>query len=178
MSRWEDFRGRPRHGRGQRDDRKDDRGGMQADPAKVKGDVIHYLEARFGMPPSLVEGYSLYLGPKNRVYLGPSAVPPGLKIVSPGLLIARADSGIKPSTNLFQLFGAHVTRNILILSKGQAVAFVRGEDLSLKGKENETVSDGYVLARYIDYNLGCGLLKNGMLKNTVPKAKRLELKLM
>jgi NOL1/NOP2/fmu family ribosome biogenesis protein len=147
----------------------------------VKGDVLRYLQERFGLDPALFEGHSFYLAPKGRVYLGPSQVPPSLRIVSPGILIARADSGIKPSTNLFQLFGRHATRNVLSVDKEQAKAFANGADLVIP-ETAETgagvTTDGYVLVRYSDYNLGCALLKKGALKNMVPKAKRLELKLI
>jgi NOL1/NOP2/fmu family ribosome biogenesis protein len=146
--------------------------------SEVKESVIRYLEERFGLSPKIFDGYSLYLGPKCRVYLGPSAVPPSLRIVSPGLLIARADSGIKPSTNLFQLFGKHVIRNTISLPKEKVRDFVLGSDMIISKELLGDVSDGYVLIRYLDYELGCAMLKAGVLKNQVPKAKRLALKLI
>jgi NOL1/NOP2/fmu family ribosome biogenesis protein len=141
----------------------------------VKNNTLRYLEERFGLQGALFDGYSLYLGPKCRVYLGPAKVPPGLRIASPGLLISRADGGIKPSTNLFQLLGNNVNKNIVSLSQANTKLFVQGSDLVVSETERGTASDGYVLVRYLDYNLGCALLKSNTLKNMVPKAKRLVL---
>ncbi len=144
-------------------------------PAEVKQMTISYLGGRFGIPGSVFDNHSLYLGPKGRLYLGPSQVPPSLKIVSPGLLVARAEGGIKPSTNLFQLFGNLVSKNYVELCEGSVKKFVKGEDLLISQKERGSATDGYVLVRFRDYNLGCALLKGGTLKNQVPKAKRLGL---
>jgi NOL1/NOP2/fmu family ribosome biogenesis protein len=144
-------------------------------PSEVKESTLHYLEERFGIPRSIFEGYSLYLGPKCRVYLGPAQVPPSLRIVSPGLLVARADSGIKPSTNLFQLFGREVSKNIVNLERASVPKFVKGDDLLISTEERKDATDGYVLVRYQGYDLGCALLKGPTLKNQVPKAKRLGL---
>jgi|GEM_PF-741452 len=147
----------------------------QMDASEVKENTLKYFEERFGFPRAIFDGYSIYMGPKGRLYLGPAKVPPNLRIVSPGLLIARADSGIKPSTNLFQLFGNLVDRNIISLSKEQTEKFVMGTDMILSKTDLGDASDGYVLVRYLDYNLGCALLKGTTLKNMVPKAKRLAL---
>lgn len=147
----------------------------QMNASEVKENTLKYFEERFGLPRTIFDGYSIYLGPKGRLYLGPAKVPPNLRIVSPGLLIARADSGIKPSTNLFQLFGRQVERNIIPLSKEQTKKFVMGTDMILEKSDVGDVSDGYVLVRYLGYNLGCALLKGTTLKNMVPKAKRLGL---
>jgi NOL1/NOP2/fmu family ribosome biogenesis protein len=144
-------------------------------PKEVKAQVLSYLQERFCMPKSLFDNHSLYLGPKGRLYLGPAQIPPSLKIVSPGLLIARADGGIKPSTNLFQLFGGHVTKNIVELGQDSVKKFVKGDDLLISGTERKDATDGYVLVRFNGYSLGCALLKGAALKNQVPKAKRLGL---
>ncbi len=147
----------------------------QMNASDVKENTLKYFEERFGLPRTIFDGYSIYLGPKGRLYLGPAKVPPNLRIVSPGLLIARADSAIKPSTNLFQLFGKQVEKNIISLTKEQTKKFVMGTDMILSKTEIDGISDGYVLVRYLDYNLGCALLKGTTLKNMVPKAKRLAL---
>ena len=165
--------------RGRREDTRPERRGpnkeTQMNASEVKENTLKYFEERFGLPRTIFDTYSIYLGPKGRLYLGPAKVPPNLRIVSPGLLIARADSAIKPSTNLFQLFGKQVDKNILSISKEQTVKFVQGTDMILSKSDLGDVSDGYVLVRYLDYDLGCALLKGTTLKNMVPKAKRLTL---
>ena len=126
-------------------------------PERLREDVLRYLEERFGMPSSLFMDYGLYLGPRGRVFLGPKSVPVSAKIVTIGLLVARADSTVKPTTNLLQAFGAHVLRNSVDLTEGQARSFIKGEDLLLA--EAGSATDGYILARYLGYPLGCGLLR-------------------
>jgi NOL1/NOP2/fmu family ribosome biogenesis protein len=69
------------------------------------------------------------------------------------------------------MFGKHAKKNFIELSKEDAVRFIRGEDMDTKP---EGVEDGYVILKYEGVPLGCGLLKEGHIKNMVPKAKRLE----
>lgn len=136
--------------------------------------LYDYLEARFGIPKNSFEGYCLYLGSKNKIYLGPKSAPDKLKIICIGISIARMDGGIKPTTNLFQVFGNLVTANFVELGLEQAMEYVKGGDLTIL-EQKPSVSDGYVLLRYQSNNLGCGLLKNGIVKNMLPKARRMKL---
>ncbi len=129
--------------------------------------VLKYFEERFGIPESLFDEFGIYAGPKGRVYLGPKKLPGKPDIVSPGLLIARAESAVKPTTNFLQLFGKHATKNIISLSKEQAVSYAKGEDLRISSE-----NDGYIIAEYSGNFLGCGMLKSGILINQIPKAKR------
>jgi NOL1/NOP2/fmu family ribosome biogenesis protein len=142
-------------------------------PEQIQKDTLDYLEKRFGLGPENFKDHRLYLASRERVYLGPKFVPDDRKIVTLGILIARASSSIKPTTNLFQLFGGKITKNIIILDKAQTVAFAKGDDLPITDPQGAT--DGYVLLKYGSTPLGCGLLKAGNLKNMLPKAKRLEI---
>jgi len=146
------------------------------DPAQVKENVLKYLEDRFGLARSLFDIYGLYLAPKGKVYLGPKSAPANIRIVTIGLHIARAEGAIKPTTNLFQVFGDRITKNVVQLEKDQVKDFVRGNDILLHDVTGQ--SDGYVHVRYLDYDLGCAHLKGKNLKNMVPKAKRIELKMI
>ena len=144
------------------------------DVVGVRDNVLDYLEARFGLPRSLFEEYSFYMTTKERIYLGPKSVPNNVRIVTIGLMVARATGVIKPTTNLLQVFGRHVAKNIVTLDKVQALSFLKGEDVRLS--EPADASEGYVLVKYLDYPLGCALLKANALKNQLPKAKRLDVK--
>jgi len=102
-----------------------------------------------------------------------------------GMQIARIGNSIKPSTNLLQLFGRHATRNVLSVTKEQAVAYAKGDDIKLSTQKESLksalpasfqVSDGYVLLKYLDFPLGCGLLKGSQIKNVLPKARRMNVK--
>lgn len=141
-------------------------------PDKIQSEVLGYLERRFGLAPENFKEHRFYLASRERLYLGPKRVPDDRRIATLGILVARASSSIKPTTNLFQLFGDRITRNFLALDAKQAAAFARGEDLQIGDTGGAT--DGYVLLRYLDIPLGCGLLRGKGVKNMLPKAKRLE----
>lgn len=142
-------------------------------PKDARRLVLGYLEERFGLEAALFDGFGLYLASKGRVYLGPSSIPGNLKIITLGILIARLSGTVKPSTNLLQAFGRHVKRNAVRLSRGQAIEYAKGADVRVDGGE---ATDGYVLLTYEGVPLGCGQLTGGVVKNLLPKAKRLSLK--
>ncbi len=145
-------------------------------PLREQRMILEYLEERFGFDPQIFSGYAFYAGAKGRVYLGPSALPLAGKAISSGILIARTDPGkVKPTTNLLQLFGHHVKKNFIDLDRAKAASFVNGEDIEMR---ESAADDGYVLLRYAAMPLGCGLLKNSMVKNMIPKAKRVAVKFL
>lgn len=148
-----------------------------ADPVKLQKEVLEYLDSRFGLNKILFENFGLYLGTKGKIYLGPRHLVDKLKIVTLGIMIARADNGIKPTTNLFQIFGNYVTKNYVGLNREQTITYVKGEDMNLGADVSlDNASDGYVLLKYNKIPLGCGFLKGKALRNMMPKAKRLGLK--
>lgn len=132
--------------------------------------IMEYLEERFGIGKENFSDFNIYLGKKEKCYLGPKNVIEKPEIISPGMLMARS---LKPTTNLLQMFGHKATKNLITLSKEQAVSYVKGEDLRIG---NPGADDGYVIVKYGDYVLGCGFLKGELLSNNIPKAKRLEVK--
>ncbi len=133
--------------------------------------VLDYLEERFGIPRETYDDYGIYQGQKGRVYLGPKNLIQKPEVSSVGMLMARIDKSIKPTTNFLQLFGDRAERNIIGLSKEQAIAYIKGEDLKA-----EKGSDGYVILKYGSSVLGCGFLKGGSVLNMLPKAKRQNVK--
>jgi NOL1/NOP2/fmu family ribosome biogenesis protein len=143
-------------------------------PDQIKTEVLRYLELRFGLSPDEFENHRLYLASRERVYIGPRSVMDDRKLVTVGILIARASSSIKPTTNLLQLFGARIKKSVITLDREQAIAFAKGNDIPITDPQDAT--DGYVLLKYQDISMGCGLLKAGNLKNMLPKAKRLDVK--
>jgi len=140
------------------------------------GEIMDYLNTRFGLEPELFSEYTFYLGSKGRVFLGPRASMNNLRIATVGLLVARVNGAIKPTTNLLQIFGNQVKSNVVTLEKKNALAFIKGSDVVPSTEEIGLATDGYVLLRYLHFSLGCGLLRDGKIKNMLPKAKRLEVK--
>ena len=91
--------------------------------------------------------------------------------VATGLLIARIETAIKPSTNFFHMFGNLVKENTIEVDKEQAKEYIEGSDLEIESD----LSPGYVLVKYKDYPLGCAHYKNKILKNHLPKSKQTKL---
>ncbi len=133
--------------------------------------VLEYFRERFGIPEETFDEYGVYLGQKGRVYLGPKNLIQKPDISSIGMLMARVDKSVKPTTNFLQLFGGRADRNAIDLSKERAIAYIRGDDL-----EADEGSDGYVILRYNGSVLGCGFLKGKAIQNMLPKAKRQNVK--
>ena len=149
---------------------------MSVCPAKEKEEVIAYFKDRFGIEDSAFAGYSFYDGGKGRIYLGPLQIPARPPAVCAGLTIARMDEAVKPTTNILQLWGDRIKKNFVSVGKEKALKFMNGEDITVSGNEVEHATDGYVVIRYLDFSLGCGLLKVGKIKNMLPKVKRLVVK--
>lgn len=145
-------------------------------PEALQRLVLTYLEERFGLAPALFEDFGFYLASKGRVYLGPKNFIGVSGIVTVGILVARVSKTVKPSTNLLQAFGHYVTRNFVELDREQTTAYAKGKDIMLSERQICSVSDGYVLLRYKNFPLGCGLCKGNLVRNMLPKAKRLMLK--
>jgi hypothetical protein len=146
------------------------------DPAKTQKQVLGYLRERFGLTEAELGGFGLYMASKGRIYLGPRRTIDRPPAVSLGLLVARVSGTVKPSTNLLQSFGRHISRNLIILTREQAMSFARGSDLEVGEDALGGATDGYVLLKYGDAPLGCGLLRGRSVRNMLPKAKRLELR--
>ncbi len=147
-----------------------------AAPGERVGRVTEYLYHRFGLAHEIFRPYEFLAGSNGRILLASSSVLRHLDVDTCGLLIARIHRTVKPTTNLFQIFGTHVTRNTITLPKDLIPAFCRGDDIDLHGAEITTATRGYVMVIYKNLPLGCGLLKDNIIYNQVPKPNRLELR--
>ena len=138
-------------------------------------EVLEYMEERFGIRRERFRDFRLYLGSKGRIFLGPKNVPPKVNPVTIGILAFRTGNSIKPTSNLIQIFGDSIDRNAVELSREEAIAYIRGEDL---GQKPSDATDGYVVLRYRSMTLGIGMLKEGRIRNMLPKARRQETRLI
>ena len=147
----------------------------------MKDAILKYFEDRFGIKVS--PGFKLYTDQKGRVFLGPHL---SFEPVSVGMQIATIEGAdrIRPSTSFLQLFGKHATKNYISLTKEQTQAYAKGDDLSLNQEQASHARDGYVLLKYLEYPLGCGLLKTEKegskgrilsIRNVLPKARRMRM---
>ena len=149
---------------------------IQKESSKKKRMILEYFEGHFGIKPGILNSFGFYAGLKGRIFLGPKKAIDRPSIVSLGILIARINGSIKPSTNLFHMFGTHVKKNFVSLTKKHAVQYIHGDDLELSAAEINEAEEGYILVKYLNFPLGCGLLKENRIKNMLPKAKRLDVK--
>jgi NOL1/NOP2/fmu family ribosome biogenesis protein len=140
--------------------------------------VLNYFEYRFGIPRQLFEDFSFYSASKGRVYIGPKNLIEKPKPVTGGILVARISRHIKPTTNFFQFFGKNATKNMIELNKEHTISLIQGENLDLNYNEVQDASNGYVLITYLDFPIGCGLLKDNHLRNMIPRPKLLDLEFL
>ncbi len=150
--------------------------------------IFSYLEERFGLDGNLFRDYEFLEGVKGRVFMTTkeaSKISNGVKAVIVGLLFCRISEGwkttesfsshlVKLSGNITQLFGNKATKNIVRITEQDAKRFIEGIDLDIS---DTNATDGYVIVKYKDYPLGIGLLKTGVIKNMIPKAKRTKIEL-
>ncbi len=92
--------------------------------------------------------------------------PKGLRINNSGMYFAKKErEGLRLSVEGAQLLTAH--KNIIPVNKAQAELWMKGEDIIMQGNL------GFVLLKQDKDILGCGMLKNDLLRNMVPKERRL-----
>ncbi len=142
----------------------------------TREDVLNYLLDRFGIEKATLGNFSMFSTEKGKIFLGPKHILCSEFAVSIGLLCFRSDYAIKPTTNLLQIIGKNAKRNLVDLTKEQTQNYLCGNDLVLSLSQLSNCTDGYILLKYDGFSLGCGLLKKDQLKNTLPKAKRLDIK--
>ena len=143
---------------------------------QLQEQVLTYLQKRFGIEPSVFDGFVFYEGTNGRVYLGPPAVSDLSLAKSIGILIARVQKGIKPTSHLFQVFGRSVSRNFIVLTRQQAVAYMKGNQVMLLSEQFDQAQPGWVMLSFRGEPLGCGLLKDKSVQSVLPKGDRLAVK--
>ena len=128
--------------------------------------ILEYCMERFGINNKTFVNYNWYIGSKNRVYIGPEELE-RIKPESIGISVFRLNKTPKPTTNFLQLFGRHVTKNIIELSSKETIEYCAGENLS----PNLNMETGFVIVKHRDRILGCGHWNGSMLKNQIPKSR-------
>ena len=128
--------------------------------------ILEYCTERFGINNKMFKNYNWYIGSKNRVYIGPEELE-RIKPESIGISVFRLNKTPKPTTNFLQLFGRHVTKNIVELSSKETIEYCAGKNL------NPTLNTkpGFVIVKHRDRILGCGHWNGTLLKNQIPKSR-------
>lgn len=110
---------------------------------------------------------------RGRIYLASEALADldteGLRISSVGVYIAteHRDGSLRLSIEGSQLLGPHARRNVIEVDKEQLTQWLQGEDLEIAAES------GFVIIRCDEDYAGCGMSKEGRIRNHVPKQRRI-----
>ncbi|MBI4896012.1 MAG: hypothetical protein HY832_00480 [Candidatus Aenigmarchaeota archaeon] len=143
---------------------------------KDERSFIAYLEERFDVGHDIFHAYRIYAGPKGYLCIGPRIITESLRYRFLGVPIARMGKTIKPIQSFFTIFGNHVQKNSIALTKDQTLMYIQGNTQHLTAEQCLTVTSGAVMLTFQDMILGGGILQGNELKSLVPKAKRLDVK--
>ncbi|MDP3728664.1 MAG: hypothetical protein Q8R18_04390 [bacterium] len=90
----------------------------------------------------------------------------GMRINNSGMYFAKKErEGLRLSIEGAQLLD--IRKNIIPVNKAQAELWMKGGDIPFEG------NSGFVILQHENDILGCGMLKNDLLRNMVPKERRL-----
>ena len=129
--------------------------------------LLNLLKKEYDIEQNIFKNYELY-EKNNKIYLGPKNIIE--KAISCGIPIYNLKSK-KPSTTFFQSFGMFIKKNIIDLNKEQTIYYIDGKDILIVQNEKK-----YVLVKYKEFSIGCGLIKDNILKNQIPKNKQIKFK--
>ncbi len=140
----------------------------------MRSKIIKEMNQRFGIDKKYFKEFS-FIKRSNKIWIVSKDVLEKnltkLKIETVGILFGRyfkKQAKFKPTTNALQIFGKHATKNIVSLSKNEGKRYINGYDI----EKELNIENGYVIVKYKRSVLGCGLYKDGFLKNQIPKSKR------
>lgn len=135
--------------------------------------ILRYFKERFGISKKIFSDYSI-IAKKEKVWIVSKDVLEknleGLRIETIGLLLGRyfkRQNRLKPTTNALQIFGKYATKNVVELNEEEKEKYVRGYNL----KKDLELENGYIILKFDSDILGCGLYKDGEIKNQIPKSK-------
>jgi NOL1/NOP2/fmu family ribosome biogenesis protein len=148
-------------------------------PEHIRQRVVGYLRERFALDPSPWEPWQFYRASRGRVHLGPILTIDTPRPDVAGCLIARVERTVKPSTALFQLFGRHVQREIIDLDRHETQRYFTGESITIHPARIADCRPGFVMLRYEQLPLACGLLRErGLIENQLPRSSWCQIDLL
>jgi NOL1/NOP2/fmu family ribosome biogenesis protein len=137
--------------------------------------ILKYLRDRFEIPKKIFSDYSFIIKGEKIWIVARDVLEKdleGLKIESIGLLFGRyfeRQKRFKPTTNALQIFGKYATKNVVELNEKEKNQYIRGYDL----EKELNLEEGYVIIKFKNDMLGCGLYREGKIKNQIPKARKI-----
>jgi NOL1/NOP2/fmu family ribosome biogenesis protein len=140
--------------------------------------VVGFWEDRYGVDPSVWDGYTFWEKGAGKVWAFAGDVPSPIRVEAMGMTFLRTGGEHwKPTTDAVQRFGRHATADdtVVDLPRERAARFLAGEDQELDWDGDW----GYLVVRH-EYGgrpepIGVGLFLHGELRSQVPKGRRREL---
>lgn len=150
-----------------------DQGSVESQPQRVEDPCyLQWFSERFGLDPDVFSSFQLWKKGKDKIWLADSSCQPISEVEIETLGIPLMRTSYKPTTCALQRLGFYITGNVISLEDFRAVQrFFLGESQPI----NTSLESGFVHVRYDNYELGCGLYKNGMLYSQIPKGLRLRI---
>ncbi|WP_058366714.1 DUF7122 family protein [Haloparvum sedimenti] len=143
----------------------------------TREEVVDWWAERFGVNPSLFDGYSFWEKGAGKIWIYNGDAPDGVRIEAIGMTFLRTrQEHWKPTTRAVSRFGSHATRNLVVLDDEEARRFAAGEDQEVERWDGDW---GYLIAAHEIAGetepIGVGLYLHGELRSRVPKGSREEL---
>ncbi|MBI2133550.1 hypothetical protein HYU11_02610 [Candidatus Woesearchaeota archaeon] len=138
--------------------------------SKQVKDIMRILHDRWGFEGRL--DYAFLINNKDRIFLVSRDVGrldfSKLRVNSMGLYFGEfKDENLRLTIEGSQIIGPGASMNVVEISRKELFAWLRGEDLL-----RECDSSGFVIIRSGSDFVGCGRYSNGVIKNFVPKTRR------
>jgi len=140
-------------------------------------EVLDWWDERFGIAPSVFEGYSFWEKGAVKVWIfnGEATDPSEVEAIGMTFLRTRQEHW-KPTSRAVTRFGSLATTNVIELDPEQAVTFIAGEDQDLPEWDGDW---GYLIATHEiaggEAPIGVGLYLYDELRSVVPKGSRADL---
>lgn len=133
--------------------------------------ALNFLERRFGIRREVFEDYAL-IEEKDVWITSKEASEFEMKFWRrKGIRLVRIfKKGFKFTTSGMQMFGKYAIKNVVTISEDELKRFLKGENVKIIVNN---VEEGQVIVKFGDDVIGSAIYKDGMLKNQLPKGRRL-----
>jgi NOL1/NOP2/fmu family ribosome biogenesis protein len=133
-----------------------------------RDEILSYYRERFGIPDKVFTGFS-FLKEGKMIWVvsdskGLEEILDRLKIMSAGVPLLRLLERWKPTTVGLQVFGGLATKNVVSLEDETLDLFLKDGAVH----KNFPVEYGYVIVKWKNGVLGCGLYGKEGLKSQIP----------
>ncbi len=134
--------------------------------------AVNFLKNRFGIDEEVFKDYALVEDRDIWVTSKESAEFEMKFWRRKGIRLVRIfKKSYKFTTSGMQIFGKYATKNVVNIEKEHLEKFLRGENIRIG--EVSGVEEGQVIVKFNDDVLGSAIYRNGVLKNQLPKGRRI-----